>query len=102
MFNAKRKYEKALALNPKVAECHLLAQKRREDKEKRAFLFRCVQTQHFERTASTSTLEGQAARYAAMRAPHVVQKQKDVLAPLAGSSTDAAVASVQDTKLVFL
>ena len=102
LFNAKRKYDKAFALNPKVAEYHLQAQKRREDKEERAFMFRCVQTQHFERTASTSTLEGQAARFAAMSAPHVVQKQKDVLAPLAGSSTDAAVASVQDTKLVFL
>jgi len=101
LYNAKRKYEAALEKSPSVAECHLLAQKRREDKEERSFQFRCVQTQHFERFGSTETLEGQAARYAALRAPHNVQKAKDVLTPLAGSSTDTAVA-IKDTKLVFL
>ena len=102
LFNLKRRYEKACALDPTVAEYHASAKKRREDKEVASFEFRCQQTQHFERTASTSTLEGQAARYAAMSAPHLVQKQKDALAPLAGSSTDVAVARLQDTKLVFL
>ena len=97
----KRRYAKAVARDPTIAKYHEDAKKRREDKEAEAFEFRAKQTLHFEMTSKATLPRGEAL-YESRDAPHIVHKQKDALAPLAGSSTDCkpAVVSVQDTKFV--
>ena len=89
----RKRYHKAITRDPSVADYHQAATRRREDKESSVAEFRYAQSQHFERSASA----------VAMDAPHVVHAQSvsTDMAPLGGSSTDRAVVSVQDTKLVF-